>query len=359
VTETLFPFGYPGATALYLALFVLTLALHAVLVGYVLAGSGYVAAVRAIAAARGGDPDDPLADRLTDWLPFALGAAITAGVAPLLFLQILYKEAFYTASLLLFHRWMAVVPILIAGFYLLYLGKSVRAAGWRPALRAATSIAAFLCFAFVGYSWTEIHLLALDRGAWVDQYASGAIFYDGAGLVPRFAFWVAMALPVMAAIGGWQLWAAGATDGRRLPAVAIAGLAVAGLAAWPLAGATSGARDIATSGAVLPYAVLCATGLLAQLVGWAAQLRAGRLVPIWLAASSAGVVLTVIGGAVVREAVRLSRLADPALLALHQRASEAGGMPIFLLFLAVNAGVIVWCFRITARGLRARDDEAV
>ena len=50
-------------------------------------------------------------------------AAITAGVAPLLFLQILYQREFYTANLLLFNRWMAILPVLIVGFYSLYLIK--------------------------------------------------------------------------------------------------------------------------------------------------------------------------------------------------------------------------------------------
>ena len=37
--DTLFPFGFPFPTACYLALYVLTLALHAFFMHYVLAGS--------------------------------------------------------------------------------------------------------------------------------------------------------------------------------------------------------------------------------------------------------------------------------------------------------------------------------
>ena len=50
------------------------------------------------------EKSDPLAAPLRDWLPFVLSAAITAGIAPLLFVQILYQRAFYTANLLLFNR---------------------------------------------------------------------------------------------------------------------------------------------------------------------------------------------------------------------------------------------------------------
>ena len=41
-------------------------------------------------------------------------------------IQVLYQHRMYTATLLLSHRFMAIVPVLIDGFYLLYLGKSAR-----------------------------------------------------------------------------------------------------------------------------------------------------------------------------------------------------------------------------------------
>ena len=136
--ESFFPFGVPGPTLLYLMLYVLTLAVHFVFMNYVFAGTLYVAVVgvgRADAAlAR---LHNPIALTLRDWLPFAFSGVITAGVAPLLFVQILYPEHFYTANLLLFHRWMAVVPVLIVAFYLLYLLKSTSLSDWPAAWRVA------------------------------------------------------------------------------------------------------------------------------------------------------------------------------------------------------------------------------
>ena len=107
----MWPFDGGGAPTAWLALYLGTLALHAVFVSYVFAGAGYalIAAVR--------KPDDALAARVRDWLPFMLGAGITAGVAPLLFVQLLYQRRFYTANLLMGPRWGAVVPALIIGFY--------------------------------------------------------------------------------------------------------------------------------------------------------------------------------------------------------------------------------------------------
>src|SRR5262245_22520401 len=118
--DTVFPFGFPRATAFYLTLYVATLVIHVVFMNYVLAGSAYLAwftlAHRRDDLAQ--DARDPLAFPLRDWMPFLLSAAITAGIAPLLFLQILYQRPFYTANLLLFNRWMAILPVLIVAFYL-------------------------------------------------------------------------------------------------------------------------------------------------------------------------------------------------------------------------------------------------
>src|SRR6185295_13781800 len=108
---------------LWLGLYVLTLALHAVFVGYVLIGAAYatVQALRGAMRPESKTSDDPLAAQIRDYLPFMLGCGITAGVAPLLFLQLLYQRHFYSTNLVMGPRWGAVVPALIAGFYALYL----------------------------------------------------------------------------------------------------------------------------------------------------------------------------------------------------------------------------------------------
>lgn len=346
-----FPAGLPGSTALYLCLYAGTLAVHAVLLSYVLAGSAWLA-VRALR--RG---PDRVADLLRDWLPFALGAAITAGVAPLLFLQVLYQESFYTANLLLLHRWMAVVPVLIAGFYLLYLGKS-GALETRPRLRGAAAIAALLCFAFVAWSFTENHLLSLDRDAWADFYGDQRRFYTGGPVGVRLGIWLTGAFPLLAAIAGWQLWyaegdgVARSPDARRLAVVAIAGLLGAGaFAALYARGIDARASATLTGPFAGPWLVAGATGIALQLGAWSWQLRAGRLSATALAIASAGGLVTVLAVIVGREAIRLSAVDLDALSAIHARTAGAGGMPLFLILLVANTALIAWAVRLVRRGL--------
>jgi hypothetical protein len=92
----MWPFDHGG---LVLLLYIATLALHAVFGGYVLVGSAHALVRR-----------DAVAATVRDRLPFMLGCGITAGVAPLVFVQLLHQRRFYTANLLLGPRWGAVVP---------------------------------------------------------------------------------------------------------------------------------------------------------------------------------------------------------------------------------------------------------
>ncbi len=123
--DRMFPFGFESHLSFYLVVYVLTLVVHVFLMAYVLAGSLWLSWVTLFP---GSDSiprtKQPLARILRDWMPFALSGAITAGVAPLLFVQILYRQQFYSANLLLGWRWMVVIPVLVSAFYLLYIVKS-------------------------------------------------------------------------------------------------------------------------------------------------------------------------------------------------------------------------------------------
>ncbi len=204
--ESFFPFSVPAPTLFYLMLYVLTLAVHFVFMNYVFAGTFYVAVVGVgqadAALAR---LHNPIGAMLRDWLPFAFSGVITAGVAPLLFVQVLYKQQFYTANLLLFHRWMAVVPALIVAFYLLYLLKSTSISDWPAGWRSAVGVGALVAIGFTGYSWSENHLLSLDEGRWVSFYEDRQWFYHHSALLPRVGMWLAGAVPTMMAIVCWQL----------------------------------------------------------------------------------------------------------------------------------------------------------
>jgi len=384
-----FPLGFPFPTAFYLTLYVLTLVVHVVFMNYVLAGTGYLAVVgvwRWFKRRGGGEPTaDEVFEILRDWMPFMLSAAITAGVAPLLFVQVLYKENFYTANLLLFHRWMAILPVLIVGFYLLYLMKSKwmehRSAGWL----AWVTVGALACFVFTGYTWTENHLLSLDRASWSSHYGSGAMKYRHPLLVPRFLMWAAGSIATMALIVGWQMLRGAkgkkshaearspqrikrngaAVDVRKLANLAICGIILSGVVdgvyGWLVqheSGHSGAAPVCLTEPIAKPYAVLVVVGLLLQLGGWLDQRRRDRFSIVSLGLASIGLLATLLGMTVVREAIRLDSIDITKLYEQHAKAARVGGWWVFVFFLVVNAVLIAWCVRLARQGNPVGDSPA-
>lgn len=374
--ETLFPFGLPSGSASYLVLYVLTLMVHVVFMNYVLAGSAYVTATEMF---RGRDArEDPLALVLRDWMPFVLSAAITAGVAPLLFVQILYKKQFYTGNLLLLHRWLAVLPALIIGFYLLYLLKSGLVAagvssgsgdgaagssetggpssserrGGTLRLRLLAAMGAFLCFGFIAWFWTEIHILSLqEQRVWSEHYASGRMFMRSLEVPARLSLWFFAAFPTMALLAAWQLryhadrgqeWAPAVS--RRPAVLALAGLALAACsAAVYCATMEERSREALTSPFAAPFTLAALVGCSLEAVAWIVLYRRGALTRAWLSVASIGLFLALLGTSVAREAVRLSAVDIAELQEKHEAAARAGGFGAFLFFAVVNAGVIVLC----------------
>lgn len=345
-----FPFGLPLPTAVYLVLYLATLMVHIAFMNYVLAGAAYLAAT---APARGG----PVTAMLRDWMPFMLSAAITAGIAPLLFLQVLYKEQFYTANLLLFFRWMAILPALIAGFYLAYLLKAGRA----RRLSVWIGWGVFACFAFVGWAWVENHILSLQPAEeWRAHYVSGAHMYWTPDLMPRLLLWFVAAFPTMTLMVGWQLWDRGDAPASAKPVAWLAVVTIVLTAAWSVRYyflLSDGAREAVTGSIGRPYLVMSVIGGAVEFAAWIAILRAGAWPRRWLAIASAGLVLNFVGTAVANETTRLAALDGmiglPTLYARHADSWRVAGLPVFLGFLVVNAGLMALCVRRVRRQSRS------
>ncbi|HEY4240737.1 MAG TPA: hypothetical protein VGM88_13035 [Kofleriaceae bacterium] len=298
--------------SLWLALYLLSFALHAVFVSYVAAGTGYVLVSR---------DRDPLAARVRDWLPFMLGAGITAGVGPLLFLQLLYQHRFYTANLLMGPRWGAVVPALVVGFYALYLAK---AGTWR---RIALAVG-LGCFAFVAWSWTELHQLMLSDDRWRTLYEQGTRVTSTAAVVPRLAMWFGVMLALFAVIAAWQ------TEARRRIAV----LALVGIAIAAVAGFAAGSPTAAHG-----WMHVLVVAIAVAVVGWGLVVR--RPDGIGLSLATGATTAALLAGAVVREAPRLAAFTEP----VRADAAAAGGAVLFVATLALGIALIAWVARAIRR----------
>ena len=60
---------------------------------------------------------------LVTGLPVILSFAITQGIVPLLFLQLIYGPLFYSSSIFMATFWISIIAILIVAYYILYIVK--------------------------------------------------------------------------------------------------------------------------------------------------------------------------------------------------------------------------------------------
>jgi hypothetical protein len=368
----MFPFDQPPATLFYFGWYWLTLVLHVVPMSYVLAGSAYLAVVALGEVVVGPRPVlRRLANYVRDWIPFALGVAITFGVAPLVFLQILYRKPFYTANLLLFHRWMAILPVLIVSFYLLYLQKSARFHQWPAALRAGISLGIAGCFAFVAWSWTENHLLSLQsQQVWTELYASGRWFFINAELFPRLAVWYLGAFPIWATVVAWQVWTdrpptdarsnasaadRDATAVRTLAAVALSTLVGVGGAMVVYWARLSAEQAMTFSRANMIYPATACAALAVQAALWGYAWIAKRQSWATLLLLSGSVVTAAAAATITRELRRTAAIDMAALMTRHADTFRVAGFYAFVIFGILNLGLIAMIGLILRNGLRKAD----
>lgn len=362
----MFPFGFDSHLSFYLILYVLTLVIHVFLMAYVLAGSLWLSWTTLFP----GDgivsrTKQPLARLLRDWMPFALSGAITAGVAPLLFVQILYRQQFYTANLLLGWRWMVVIPVLVVAFYLLYVVKSKAISRWPLPVRLMLSLGIAVCFLFVAFCWTANHLLSLNPSAWPGMYQSGHAVRTPVALTFRLLTWVAGTFPTMSILASWQLrgmrsrtaaWETSLNDAdwdvlfqmehRRLAYVSIAGLIV-GLACslgyWTTLDPSIRTYLIGPAGR--PWLMIVIAGGMLQIVGWIMQLRRPCICNRWLCVITTALLTTLLGVASLREIIRLSQANLDQVSTSTKAAAQVGGFELFLVFSVLNIGLIAWCIQ--------------
>lgn len=126
------PLGIPAPVLVFQGLMWLTFVLHVIFMNFVLGGTMIVAindwlfgSTRKIAHANA---------LILKIMPVTLSLAITMGVAPLLFTQVLYGQFFYTANILLGFFWLAILGLVMTGFYLLYFMISTRPASKHPSI---------------------------------------------------------------------------------------------------------------------------------------------------------------------------------------------------------------------------------
>ena len=198
------PAGAPSHPAIFLVLGVVTFALHIAAVSILLGSTGLALFARYKAT----DYWLRLGSTMAFTAKAATGAAIVLGVAPLLFVQVIFDPFWYASSMLSAVWTLVFLGLLMIGYLALYRVHSIlhREGGENNGRGAALWLAAALVL-FLACG-TLMHVLsnqALFPTHWLEWYApEGQVDTSGRGLhyvlIPRLLFFFALSLPVTACL---------------------------------------------------------------------------------------------------------------------------------------------------------------
>jgi hypothetical protein len=355
------PLPLPGPHGLLSILLQLTLACHLVAMNVTLGGS-----VLALLWRRS---DTPQAQAFVRWfagaLPVAVAATVTLGVAPLLFVQVLYGRLFFTSSILLGGYWLALVPLLILAYY----GAYRLAFRVTEPLRRGIALAAAVTLLFVTVSFLQstnaaLHLrpdvflakyhlrpsglhLDLDDRSFFPRWLHalfGAIAVSGAfvallGWLRRKRDEVFSAWAVRAGLS-WFAW----TTALNVVLGTWYALALPRPVLSRVAGADPWAASLLAVGSMLGLALV---GI--AVVGLSSKRPERTVIPL-LALLALTLVLMVL----LREEVRRSALLPVGFSHHSWIEPQWGAIAAFVVCLAAAVATIAWMVRALARG---RDSE--
>lgn len=132
-------------------------------------------------------------------LPFTIAFAVNMGVAPLLFIQVLYGNFFYTSSTLIGTNWILLIVILILGYYAAYW-ISFRKSG-NPGTKRFLSLFVSLVLAWTGFILVNVNTLMMRPAEWKSYFSHMGGFQLNTGdpsMLSRYIFYIFFLL----AIGG-------------------------------------------------------------------------------------------------------------------------------------------------------------
>lgn len=361
------PLGLPAPAWLLFGLKVFGFWLHLVFMNLWFAGL-----VVALLLARRHGPLGQAGRSLLRGMPVFVAMGVNAGIVPLLFLQVLYPQFFYTSTVLQAWAWFAIVPLMVVAYYGVYVcvlgmkagrpGRWVTGAGW---------LAAAL-FLLIGLAFTaEMRLLtAPDDWLYLTQpNVAGAVIgthlaVGGISLM-RYVIMLGLALATTGA------YIALDTEAFRRPGASTTTPDAAPVAAGPVRGGiprlvlglVAAGMVVFGIGALLylptvdaylagsPFRWLAGAGPgLAAVAAVLYLARPGKPTALFLLALQA---LSLLLNAITRQIVQAREIAPAFDLGAVPVNTQLSPIVLFLAALVVGLGALAWLLRTYAKAARA------
>lgn len=194
--------------SIYKVLLILTFYLH-ILFMNVMLGGGMIALVGAF---KNTPPARAVGRDMSVKLPFTVAFTVNFGVAPLLFIQVLYGHFIYSSSVLMGLYWLSVVGLVILAYAALYL-YDFKFEGLGCA-RTLVVGAAVVCLLLTAFILTNNMTLMLRPETWTGYFKNPGgtmLNWSDPTLIPRYLHFVTAA----AAVGGLSVSVIWKTKGGR------------------------------------------------------------------------------------------------------------------------------------------------
>ncbi|MCX7894573.1 MAG: hypothetical protein N2447_01260 [Thermoanaerobaculum sp.] len=186
------PAPIPGPVWLFHVLWVVTFLLHMLAVNLVLGGS--------VLATLAGSRLRNLQSFYVNVNSWAISAAITFGIAPLLFVQVLYGRFFYTATILVPGLWLGMLGLLTVGYYLNYVAKFRLQKGASAGVALPLSA---LCFVLISVIQVVVNLLHLQPQRWEGVWTQAQSAFADPTFLPRWLHFLLAALAMAGVVAAY------------------------------------------------------------------------------------------------------------------------------------------------------------
>lgn len=192
------PIALPAPIWLLKFLLLLTFTLH-ILAMNVAVGGGFVAAVTEFFGRKKKSQNHfELSRAISKLLPPFTAFTITLGVAPLLFLQVLYGQFFYTSTILMAWPWLSVIIIFILAYY----GYYIFSFQWEKlnGKRLWVVLVSATMLATIGLIYVNNIVLMLTPEKWKAMYFANPhgtqMNFDDITIIPRYLHYMISAFAV-------------------------------------------------------------------------------------------------------------------------------------------------------------------
>ena len=186
------PTPLPAPAWLFQVLLLVTFFVHILFLNVTLGGA-VIGTVHGLLAKSPEAPGRRLGRFLVSLLPASVSFTVTTGVAPLLFIQLLYGQVFYGATVLVGWLWLAIIPLIVVAYYSVYLYKfEVGALGGRTVWLGVAGI----CFVAVALIQVLVNVLQLTPPRWEAVATAVGAVAQNPTVLPRYLHFVLGSLAV-------------------------------------------------------------------------------------------------------------------------------------------------------------------